>query len=543
MAVTAPTAPGTYYLVDDMTFKRRPQSQFFALATIRVEGEPVTEPPPVFSPTGRAPRLYRATPDHKRTFIFSNVTSGDTISFPINGTLFPNGPIVPLQVGQIEEWLLVNSSPVDHVFHIHQTNFAPISVNTTPFNFQNPFTAAAPNQYVSLRDTVNIPPGGNVVVRFRVSPELGKYVFHCHILAHEDGGMMTAVLAVPNATQRRIALGTLPGERGAVLVQNGTGRILGRIHPAPRNTRGGLVTATGDVNSDLIEDIVVGSPTRPGSPAQVTVYDGRRRGGRRGDRRPPFRRIARFRPFAGTRAGLSLATGDIDRDGRAEIVVGRVGRGTSLVRIFRPSGRPFRQIEGALRGRLPSGVTVTSADLNGDDYDDVAIGAGRGHAPRVVGLDGFTLGDRSRRRPARLFSFRAAGGRRGGVNLAGGYYDPRTRPGAVANLITTPQTGPRAGRVQVWNPMPAGEHESSARIGEVHSVATDSVSSRSPRLMVTLRPLRRRVPGGLRLAVTRLGKQGVNTLVAWGNPGRRAYVSINDEGVVSHIPTPIRGRR
>ncbi|HEX2171820.1 MAG TPA: multicopper oxidase domain-containing protein, partial [Dehalococcoidia bacterium] len=278
MAVTAPTTPGTYYLVDDMTFKRRPQSQFFALATIRVEGDPVTEPPPVFSPTGRAPDLFRATPDQKRTFIFSNDTSGDTIRFPINGTTFPDAPIVaPLQVGQVEEWLLVNASPVDHIFHIHQTDYAVISVNQTPFNYQNPFTAAEPNQYVSERDTVNIPPGGNVVVRFRVSPELGKYVFHCHILPHEDGGMMKAVLAVPNANQRRIALGTLPGERSAVRVQDGNGRTLGRIQPAPRNARGGVVTATGDVNGDLIEDIVVGSRARPGSPASVSVYDGKAR--------------------------------------------------------------------------------------------------------------------------------------------------------------------------------------------------------------------------------------------------------------------------
>jgi FtsP/CotA-like multicopper oxidase with cupredoxin domain len=527
MAVTAPTTPGTYYLVDDMTFKRRPQSQFFALATIRVEGDPVTEPAPVFSPTGRAPDLYRATPDRKRTFIFSNDTSGDTIRFPINGTTFPDAPIVaPLQVGQVEEWLLVNASPVDHIFHIHQTDYAVISVNQTPFNYQNPFTAAEPNQYISERDTVNIPPGGNVVVRFRVSPELGKYVFHCHILPHEDGGMMKAVLAVPNANQRRIALGTLPGRRSAVRVQDGNGRALGRIQPGPRNGRGGVVTATGAVTGDLIEDIVVGRRARPGSPAEVSVYDGKARRG--GDRRPRFRRIERFRPFPGApRAGLSLATGDIDRDGRAEIVVGRVGRGTSLVRIFRANGRRFRQIKGALRGRLPNGVTVTSADLNGDDYDDVAIGAGRGRAPRVVGLDGFTLGASSRRAPRRLFSFLAAGGRTSGVNLASGYYDPRTRPGPVANLITTPQRGPRAGKVRVWTPMLPEEHGSSARMGHLRSTAT-------------LQPLRRRVRGGLRLAVTRLGKQGVNALAAWRNPRKPRYVSINDEGVVSNIPTPIR---
>jgi hypothetical protein len=57
--------------------------------------------------------------------------------------------------------------------------------------------------------------------------------------------------------------------------------------------------------------------------------------------------------------------------------------------------------------------------------------------------------------------------------------------------------------------------------------------------MATLRPLRGRVRGGLGLAVTRLGKQGVNALVAWTNPSRRAYVSITDEGVVSQIRPPI----
>ena len=68
MVVTAPTTPGTYYLADDMTLKLKPQSRFFALATIHVMGSPVTQPPPVFPPTGRVPDLFRAKPDHFRTF-------------------------------------------------------------------------------------------------------------------------------------------------------------------------------------------------------------------------------------------------------------------------------------------------------------------------------------------------------------------------------------------------------------------------------------------------------------------------------------------
>ncbi len=287
MAVTAPTAPGTYYLVDDMTPKRRPQSQFFALATIKVEGDAVTEPPPVFTPNGPPPDLFTAAPDQKRTFVFSNDTSGPTIKFPINGSLFPDTPNVQLQDGQVEEWKLVNTSPVDHVFHIHQNDFAVISVNKTPTDFFNPTAdVAEPNEYTSLRDSVNIPPGGNVVIRFRVSAELGKFVFHCHILPHEDAGMMMSVLAIPNESQRRIALGTFaPGERSVVLVQDGNGRGLGRIKLGSGSSKGGLETATGLLNDDLTEDVVVGR--RSGKSATVSTYDGE-----------SLKRIDQFSPFS-----------------------------------------------------------------------------------------------------------------------------------------------------------------------------------------------------------------------------------------------------
>src|SRR5205823_2239781 len=85
MAVTAPDRPGTYYLADDMTLKLKPQQQFFALATINVTGAPASQPRPVFSRTGPVPDLFRAKPDHIRTFAWSDVTSGKTIAFAING--------------------------------------------------------------------------------------------------------------------------------------------------------------------------------------------------------------------------------------------------------------------------------------------------------------------------------------------------------------------------------------------------------------------------------------------------------------------------
>ena len=70
-----------------------------------------------------------------------------------------------------------------------------------------------------------------------------------------------------------------------------------------------------------------------------------------------------------------------------------MGPGPSLVRIFQPDGTLWRELDGVLPGRFPHGVTVASSDFNGDNYDDIAIGAGKGRDPLVVGIDGFSLGD------------------------------------------------------------------------------------------------------------------------------------------------------
>jgi hypothetical protein len=287
---------------------------------------------------------------------------------------------------------------------------------------------------------------------------------------------------------------------------------------------------------------------------------------------------------------VSLATGNINGE-VADIIVGRVGPGPSLVRIFGAKGALLRTIKGTIPGRLPNGVTVASADLNGDNFDDVAIGAGHGaRLPRVVALDGSTLLDRSRR-PERLFSFVAAGGRGSGVNLAAGYYDPKTRPGILANLITTPQTGRLAGTVQVWVPPFEAPHVTPALIGDptvpgaspaeaaqaakagrasnsrawsqssalllyclhhfsgqsssgfkalASRVGLPATTSNSPRVMTVLHPLGRNLHTGLSLAVTFLGKQGLDALAAWTDPRNPVYTSIDSQGAVSTIRTPTR---
>lgn len=102
-------------------------------------------------------------------------------NFTIN--LFHFNPMVVNQsvpLNSVLEWELVNTSTVGHPFHIHINPFMVVSVNNV---------AVEPEWH----DTFNIPKGGRIRIRHRFEDFRGLYVLHCHILVHEDLGMMQVV--------------------------------------------------------------------------------------------------------------------------------------------------------------------------------------------------------------------------------------------------------------------------------------------------------------------------------------------------------------
>ena len=104
--------------------------------------------------------------------------------FLLNGQSFdPNRVDIRTQLGQVEDWEIVNGGMTAHPFHIHVNNFQVIERNGQP----EPFRA--------WKDTVNLNPGDMVRLRTRYEDFAGKTVFHCHILGHEDTGMM-GILAI-----------------------------------------------------------------------------------------------------------------------------------------------------------------------------------------------------------------------------------------------------------------------------------------------------------------------------------------------------------
>jgi len=100
---------------------------------------------------------------------------GGGMGFTIDGKTFdPARTDISLSLGHVEDWTIRNTSNMDHPFHLH----------VWPLRVQG---AAAS---VGWKDTVNVPAGSSVTIRIDFSDFAGRTVYHCHILDHEDIGMM-----------------------------------------------------------------------------------------------------------------------------------------------------------------------------------------------------------------------------------------------------------------------------------------------------------------------------------------------------------------
>jgi suppressor of ftsI len=110
----------------------------------------------------------------------------DKNGFYINGEKFTPGaaPTVCAKVGTFQHWRIINASKELHPMHIHQVHFLAYAENDKPI--------AEP----LWLDTVNVPYGGSVDVIMDFSDAVikGMSVFHCHLLNHEDKGMMAKIL-------------------------------------------------------------------------------------------------------------------------------------------------------------------------------------------------------------------------------------------------------------------------------------------------------------------------------------------------------------
>ncbi|MFT4036889.1 MAG: multicopper oxidase family protein [Thermomicrobiales bacterium] len=180
--------PGTYQLAalpNDQGYPS-PEGPF---ATLIVEGEPL----PLGLPAALPPPPFAPIPDAEltgaRTLTLSELAPENPASanyqefaFLIDGQRFdPNRVDQRVELNAVEEWTIVNDDVSDHVFHIH----------TNPFLHTH--TNGAPLDPPVWRDTVVVPTMGSVTYRTRFLDFTGKLVLHCHMMNHEELGMMQVV--------------------------------------------------------------------------------------------------------------------------------------------------------------------------------------------------------------------------------------------------------------------------------------------------------------------------------------------------------------
>jgi suppressor of ftsI len=196
--VTAGARPGSTWL-ETLPINTGPGGDKYPTAKlmkVRVAGPPESSlPMPAGALSTATPPLAAAHIAAKRT-IWLSENAGDTKMY-INGKQFnPNTSVfsTPAVLGTTEQWTIFNKTDEIHPFHTHTDHFQLMSVN------------GVPQPYTGDQDIASVPSrqhgkNGEIVIRIRFTDFTGKVMFHCHIAAHEDAGMMSFVNVVAPRTQ------------------------------------------------------------------------------------------------------------------------------------------------------------------------------------------------------------------------------------------------------------------------------------------------------------------------------------------------------
>jgi FtsP/CotA-like multicopper oxidase with cupredoxin domain len=146
------------------------------------------------------PNLASVTPTAKRQLYFSENADATAFFITVQGqtpVVFSptNPPAIVTTQGAVEDWTISNQATENHEFHMHQIHFLLMAINGVP----------VPPSQQQFYDMYQVPfwsgsgPFPSITVRmdFR-GADIGDFVYHCHILGHEDLGMMAIIQVNPS---------------------------------------------------------------------------------------------------------------------------------------------------------------------------------------------------------------------------------------------------------------------------------------------------------------------------------------------------------
>lgn len=219
---------------------------------------------------------------------------------------------------------------------------------------------------------VVVPPGGGPHVRVFDSNGNGGNGFFAYDPGFV-GGVNVAVGDVDGDSRGDIVTGAGPGGGPNVRVLDTAGNVKSSFFAYAQSFSGGVHVAAFDVNGDKRAEIVTGAG--PGGGPHVRVLDA--------NGNPLSEFMAYDTRFTG---GVHVAAGDLDGNGKGEIVTGAGPGGGPNVRVFNSDGT-LRASFLAYEANFPGGVTVAVGDADGDGKADIVTGAGPGGGPLVKVFD------------------------------------------------------------------------------------------------------------------------------------------------------------
>jgi FtsP/CotA-like multicopper oxidase with cupredoxin domain len=365
----------------------------------------------------------------------------------INDHVFPNGPLVIAQLGTMEEWSLRNWNWggkdvanggyfTAHPFHIHVNDYQVkhsdnelpnkrtledvTQLNSSGYNYNKDGITykldPLVGEFVPTEDgldplaTTPYTTGYNdTTIRMLYQDFLGTYVHHCHLLEHEDAGMMQVVSVIENTDSSWL----VPAEsfrlnkEGLILREADSLEqvVLSLRHVLRKNI---ARTQVGDISNDFIQDIILSYSGEGNSSGRVHIYDG---DSLKNDRQAVL--LSRFKPYKKSTVAPWAFNSDFTGDGKRDLVtagfvlspnkhnrvklsdlelIGWQAEDSSFDWSNLYSYRPWEKVDDARSLKLKSSSTAVGVgDFNLDNFDDYAFAYVDDGTLRIRILDGSSV--------------------------------------------------------------------------------------------------------------------------------------------------------
>ena len=367
----------------------------------------------------------------------------------INDHVFPNGPLVIAQLGTMEEWSLRNWNwgGIDankggyftsHPFHIHVNDYQVkhsdnelpnkrtledvTQLNSSGYHYvdkdgvthkKDPLVG----EFVPIDEALDSSTSSDVyttgyndtTIRMLYQDFLGTFVHHCHLLEHEDAGMMQVVSVIENTDSSWI----VPAEafrfnkKGLVLREADS--LEDVVLPLRQVLRKNVARAqVGDISNDFVQDIILSFSGEKKSSGRVHIYDGT---SLKDDKQAVL--LSNFKPYENSTLAPWAFNSDFTGDGKRDLITAgfvKSPNGHNRVKLSDLeltgwqatdsnfdwsnlySYRPWEKVDNAKSLKLKSSSTAVGVgDFNLDNFDDYAFAYVDDGTLRIRILDGASV--------------------------------------------------------------------------------------------------------------------------------------------------------